>query len=77
MILEFVHDTQRLQVVLESTELAHALIERILSRVPEWYVPEIVRQADGLGQCLVQLQHARNRAPDLGDLQRMGDARAV
>ncbi len=34
-LLELVHHAQRLQVVLEAAELAHALVERVLARVAE------------------------------------------
>ena len=38
---------------------------------------EVVREADGFGQCLVDREGPRNCAADLRDLQRVRDARAV
>jgi len=75
-LLEFVHDAQGLQVVLEPAVVAHALVERILPGVPERRVPEIVGQADGLGERFVQAQCAGDGACDLCDFERVRDARA-
>ena len=49
-LLELVDDAQRLQVVLEAAVVAHALVERVLARVAERRVAEIVREADGFGE---------------------------
>jgi len=40
-------------------------------------VAKIMAQSDGFGQILVEPQGFGNRACDLGDLQRMGQPRAV
>src|SRR5258705_776336 len=66
---EFIDDAQRLQVVLESAVVAHARVERILPGMPEGRVPEVMRQADRLGQRFIQLQRARDGARDLRNLQ--------
>ncbi len=71
VLLEFVDHAQRLQVVFETAEIHHAIVERILARVAERRMPEIVGEADGLGQFLVQPQRARNRARNLRDFERM------
>ena len=76
-LLELVDDSQRLQVVLEPAVFAHAFIERVLAGMSKRRVPEIVRQADGLGEGLVDAQRTRDGAPDLRDLERMRDSRAV
>ena len=76
-LLEFIDRAQRLQVVLEAAVLAHALVERVLARMPEGRVAQVVRQRDGFGQCLVQIQRARHRAADLRHLDRMSHARAI
>jgi hypothetical protein len=39
-------------------------------------VAEVVRQGDGLGQILVEVQRTRDRAGDLGHLQAVGQPRA-
>ena len=61
-LLELVDDAQRLQVVLEAAVLAHAVVQRVLAGVAERRVAEVVREADRLGQRLVQAQRARDRA---------------
>src|SRR4029078_11586348 len=66
-LLELVHDAprphgvtaageraRRVQVVLETADRAHAGAERILSRVPERRVTEVVREADRLDEVFVQ-----------------------
>ena len=76
-LLELVHHAQRLQVVLEPAELAHAFVERVLPRVTERRMTEVMREADRLGQRLVEPQRTRDAPPDLRDLERMRQARAV
>ena len=50
-----IDDSQRLQVVLEAAELAHALVERVLAGMAERRVAEVVGEADRLDEVLVQL----------------------
>ena len=76
-LFELIDDAQRLQVVLEAAVLAHARVQRILAGVPKGRVPEIVRQADRLGERFIDAQCARDGARDLRDLDRMRHARAV
>ena len=52
-------------------------VQRPLPRVAEGRVPQVMAQGDGLGQILVQAQSAGDRAGDLGDFQRVGQAGAV
>ena len=61
--LELVDDAQRLQVVLEAAVVAHAFVERVLAGMAERRVAEIVRQADRLGQRLVEAERQRHGAP--------------
>ena len=75
-MLELVHHAQALQVVLEAAVLRHAGIERVLARVAERRVAEVVRQGDRFHQVLVEPQRARDRAAELRDLQRMREPRA-
>jgi hypothetical protein len=63
--------------VLESAVIPQAFVERVLPRVTEWRMAEIVRQADGFRQRLIELERARDRACDLRDLERVRDARAI
>jgi hypothetical protein len=76
-LLELVHHPQRLQVVLEAAELAHALVERVLAGVAEGRMAEVVGEADGLGERLVQSQRAGHAARNLRDLERVRQPRAV
>jgi hypothetical protein len=51
-----------------------------MTRSPAWpngVVPEVVPQGDGLGQLLVQPEHLRDGARDLGDLERVGEPGAI
>src|SRR5687767_1121945 len=45
--------------------------------MPERCVPEVVTKSDGLGELLMQLQHLRDGARDLRDLERVCQTRAV
>src|ERR1700754_3558117 len=74
--LEQVDDTQRLQVVLEAAVVLHARVERVLSRVPERRVPQVVRERDRLDEIFVEPQVARDRSRDLRDLERVRQPRA-
>jgi hypothetical protein len=76
-LFEQIDDTQRLEIVFEPAVLAHALVERILSGVSEWGMPKIVREANSLGQRLVQAEHAGDRAPDLCDFHRVRQSCSV
>jgi len=51
----------------ESAEIHHAFVQRVLAGVAERRMAEIMRETDGLGQILVQLQGVRNGARDLRD----------
>ena len=63
--------------MLEAAVVAHQLVQHPLARVAEGRVAEVVAERQALGQVLVQPQGPRDRAPDLRDLQRVGEARAV
>ena len=65
-------DAQRLRVVVEAALLFQAVVQRPFARMAEWRVAEIVGQRQGLGQVLVEAGLARQRAGDLGDLERVG-----
>jgi hypothetical protein len=58
--------------VLETTEGFHAVIEHILSGVPEWGVPQIMRKGNGLGEVFVEAQPPSYRPRNLCDLEAMG-----
>ena len=75
VVLEHVHDAQALLVVVEPAR--HELVEHALAGVAERRVPEVVAERDRLGQLLVQVQHFRDGARDLRDLERVRQPRAV
>ena len=73
-------DTQALLIVQETGfrhELAVGGIERFFPRVTERRVTEVVGKGDGFRQILVELQGAGDRASDLRDFERMGEACTV
>src|ERR1017187_2926798 len=77
--LQRVDDAQRVLVVAggRSEALPQAAIKRVLADVTEWWMAEIVTEADRLHQILVELQRPGDRARYLGHLQRVREPRAV
>src|SRR5581483_8795071 len=73
--LEEVDDPEALEVVLEASVLVHELVERVLARVAEGRVAEVVRERDRLREVLVETESARDRARDLRDIDRVGEPR--
>src|SRR4051812_42577594 len=67
------HRAQRLRIVVEAAERGQATVQRALAGVPEWWMAEVVRERERLGEILVKAERTRKRAADLGDLQRMGE----
>ena len=53
-LLQRIDHAQRLQIVLEAAMVLHAGVERILARVTEGRMAEVVRERDGLDQVFVQ-----------------------
>ena len=76
--LERLDDAQRVLVVPEAVAaaLAEQLVERLLARVPERRVAEIVAEPDRLDEVLVQPQRARDAARDARRLERVREPRA-
>src|ERR1700722_13893128 len=77
VLLELIDHAQRLQVVFEAAEIEHALVQGVLSGVPERRMTEIVRETYGLGQHFVEVERARYGARDLRHLERMRQARSI
>src|SRR5690606_38810106 len=76
--LELVDDAHRLLVVpVAAPALAQDLVERLLADVPEGRVPQVVAQADRLGEILVEGEGARHRARDAARLERVREPGAV
>ena len=68
---------QRLGVVVEAAEARHAGVERVLARMAEGGVAEVVRQGERLREILVEAERAGERPGDLAHLDRVGQAGAV
>ena len=77
--LEHLDHPQRMLVVAEPAPEAglERAVQRLLPRVPERRVPEVVAEADRLGQVLVQPQGPRDGAGDAAGLDRVREAGAV
>ena len=71
--LERGHHPQRLGIVIEAAAGLEAAVERALAGMAERRMAEVVGQRQRLGQVLVEPERARERAGDLGDLERMGE----
>jgi hypothetical protein len=63
-LLEHLDDPQALPVMIESPVIFHQAVERLLSRVAEGGVPEVMGKGDRLGQVLVEAQGAGNGTTD-------------
>ena len=74
--LQFLDDAQALTVVLEAAVAAHQLVQHLLAFVAERGMAQIVRQGDGFGQVVVQVERAGDAAGDGGDFDGVGQARA-
>ena len=53
---QLVYHPQTLQVVFKASEVSHAAIQRVLTRMPKRGVPQIMGQRDSLYQVFVDLQ---------------------
>src|SRR5580698_2493345 len=76
VFLEIVDHRKALQIVLEATMFAHALVERVLAGMAEWRMAEIVGERNGFDQILVDPQVAGYGARDLRHFQTMREASA-
>ena len=74
--LDAVDDAQALLIVPEA-DAGVDRVERALSRVAERRVAEVVPEADGLGEVLIEFERAGDRAREARDLERVCQARAV
>ena len=68
-LFEQIDGAQGLQVVFESAVVLHAGIERVLPRMSERGMPQIMRKRNGFGEILVQAQCAGDGTCDLADLK--------
>jgi hypothetical protein len=60
--------------MVEPTKGLHRFFKRILARMTEGRMANIMRQTQGLGQILIQAQRAGNRPANLRDLKTMCQA---
>src|SRR5690606_37633365 len=63
------HDPQSMLVVVESAARRQRTVERLLARMAEGRVADVVRQAERFGQVLVETQSSREYAADLCHLE--------
>src|ERR1700722_8604220 len=70
------HEAQGLRIMVETSVISHAIVERILPRMAEGRMAEVMRQCEGFGEVLIEPQGSCERTGDLRDLDRMGEARA-
>ena len=63
-------------VVIEAAMFAQALVERVLSRVAERGVAKVMAERDGFGEIVIECECAGERSGELGDLDRVRQARA-
>ena len=75
-IFERGHEPQRVGVVIEPAGIGERRGQRVLAAMAERRMAKVVREAQGLGQILVEPEDARHRPPDLRDLDRVGQADA-
>ena len=74
-LFEAFDDPQRVQVVLESlAETLHLDVQRLLARMGERRVPDVMGQGQCFGEILVQAQHVGQGTRDLRHLNRVGEA---
>src|SRR3546814_13345709 len=68
-----------MSVVVEPTFIHHRRLQRILAGVAEGWMADIVREAQRLGQILVEPERSRDRPPDLRHFEavRQPDAKLV
>src|SRR3546814_6390388 len=64
-------------IMIEAAVHRHRGFQRILPRMAERRMADIVRQAQGFGQILVEPERARDAAADLRNLDTVGQADAI
>ena len=61
--------------MIEAAKGAHGLVQRILARMAEGRVPQVMGQSERLRQVLIQAEHAADRAGNLRGFEAVGQAR--
>ncbi len=75
-VLQFGHDPEGLDVVVEAAVVAHLDLELVLAGVTEGRMAQVMAQRDGLGQIAVEAERRRQRARHLRHFQRVRQAGA-
>src|SRR4030067_2584926 len=75
--LEKLDHSDTLAIVLESAHILQKLIKGFLAGMAKWRMTEVVGQGDRFREVLVSPQASRDRAGDIGHLERMGQSGAV
>src|SRR3546814_7621782 len=68
---------QRMAIMIEAAVHRHRGFQRILPRMADGRMADIVRPAPGFGKILVESERARDAAADLRDLDTVGQANAI
>ncbi len=76
-MLKLGHDSERLRIVIKAAEGFHALVERLLARMAEWRVTEIMHKRHRFGQIFIEPQCTGQSAGNLGNFYRVREARAI
>jgi hypothetical protein len=76
-LFEIDDDPQALHIVVETAPAPDAMVQRILSRMAEGRMAEIMGQRQCLGQIFVEAERPGEAARNLGDFQRVGQPCAV
>ena len=68
-LLELLHDSQRMQVVIEAVAvIAHQFVEAHFAGMSKWRMSDIVHQGKRFGQFGIQAECLRHGARNLSDL---------
>src|SRR2546428_833290 len=73
---QLVDHTERLQVVLKSSVLAHQQVQFLLPGMAEWRMPHVVRQTNRFHEIAVQPERRRTASRNLRHLKRVRQAGA-
>ena len=71
------HDPDRVRIVVEPAGLGQRRTECILAGMAKGWVTKIVREAQSLGQILVQAQRSSHGPPDLRHFKAVGQAHSI
>lgn len=72
-LLHLLDGAETLAVVFEPTVAAHQPDEHRFAAMAERRMPQVVREGDGFGEVLIELERAGNAAGDGGDFHRVGE----